>query len=407
MSEPLNLYAILAPFILIIIVAEFIYCLWKKNGYYGFQDSLMGMGTMIIAQCINVAVSVAVVISYGWIYQKFAITHIEYSLLNFLLCYLGVDFLFYWFHRAGHRINLFWAMHVPHHSAEELNYAVGLRASFFQRAASFLFYWPLAVIGFSPEIILPVVALNLILQLLSHTRVIPKLPSWIDSWLNTPYHHQVHHAANPIYWDRNYGGTLIIWDKLFGSYRDQTEELFYGVTIHPKSWDPTWINFHWFSVLWNDCRQATHFVDKIQLWFRPPGWRPRNLPPYEKLPHKNAQEQIKYQTHELKGSRAYLIFQMIFGLVLMFLVIGHHSGLTTTQKIILSLLLWLQVTGWGMILESKSYAKVFEMIRIPLLAGFLIWIYSTSMATTTIVPALVVIAVLSLFQMGWIFKLRS
>ncbi len=364
--DVINIYAIVGPAVMVLILVEIGYCLYKKNGYYSYQDSLIGLGTMFIAQCVNVAVAVGVALVYSWVYENYALFEVKPTALNYVLCYIGVDFLFYWFHRAGHRVNILWAAHVPHHSAEELNYAVALRTSFTQRAASFLFYWPLAVLGFSPAIIIPVVALNLVIQLLPHTRVIPKLPSWIDSWLNTPYHHQIHHAANPIYWDKNYGGTFIFWDKWFGSYREQTEEPYYGVSMHPRSWDPTFLNLSWFLVLWNDARQATHFVDKVLVWFKPPGWRPRNLPPYEKGPAVTAATQVKYVTQPLAGSTPYLAFQCITAFAVLYLVIDGKSPLTTWEKVAVSALLWLAVTVWGGMLESKKWAKGLETIRLPL-----------------------------------------
>ena len=279
---PINIYATVGPFVLTLIVIEFFYCLYKKNGYYSFQDSIIGLGTMIFSQCVNLAIASAILTTYGWIYNNYAITQLKLTPLNFIFGYILSDFLFYWFHRAGHRVNFFWGAHTGHHSAEELNYAVALRTTIFQRAASFLFYWPMACLGFSPPLILTIVAINLVFQFLPHTRVIPKLPKWIDYWMNTPYHHRIHHAANQVYWDKNYGGTLIIWDRMFGTYADETEEIFYGITVHPKSWDPTLINFHWYAILWKDMCLATNIVDKYKLWFMPPGWRPRNLGPFQR-----------------------------------------------------------------------------------------------------------------------------
>ncbi len=365
----LNIYALVAPAVLGLVLFEFIYCLWKKNGYYSFQDSLMGMGTMIIAQCVNVAVSVLVMMSYGYIYNHFAITQLKPTLPNLVICYIGVDFLFYWFHRAGHRINFLWAAHATHHSAEELNYAVALRTSFTQRAASFLFYWPLAVIGFGPSIIIPIVAANLVYQFVPHTRVVGRFPRWIDSWLNTPYHHQVHHGANRVYWDKNYGGNFIIWDKLFGTYQDQVEEVYYGITIHPKSWDPTYLNFHWFMVLWNDMKQATHFSDKIKIWFMPPGWRPRNLPPYDnKSPHSCAKDQIKYVSKALPGSTTYLAFQLVLSMGILLLVIRNDSPLSVVERVLVAMTLWFGITLWSAILEAKKWAKTGELLRIAISA---------------------------------------
>lgn len=251
---------------------------------------------------------------------------------------------------------------------------MALRTGIFQRLASFLFYWPLAIIGFSPELILPVVALNLILQFLPHTRVIPKLPAFIDSWLNTPYHHRIHHAANRIYWDKNYGGTFIIWDRLFGSFQKETETPFYGITVHPSSWDPTWLNFHWFIVLWNDMMNATSFIDKIKIWFMPPGWRPRNLPKQyvENKTEKTAANQIKYEPKPLKGSYPYLIFQLIINMGLLFVIISNKSPLNNIEKFLLSLIIWFSVTTWAHILESRKYVKYYEYVK-HVISSLLLW----------------------------------
>ena len=379
MDQPINVYAFVAPAIFAVILLEVAYCLVKKNGYYTFQDSLIGLGTTVIAQCVNVAVAVGVLAVYGTIQKRFGLFEIPTNVWTWLGCYLGVDFLFYWFHRAGHRINILWAAHVPHHSAEELNYAVALRASLTQRAASFIFYWPLALLGFKVDFILTVVAVNLILQLLPHTRVIPKLPSWIDNWLNTPYHHQVHHGLNPIYWDKNYGGTFIFWDKLFGTYQDQVEPVYYGVSVPPKTWDVTYLNFHWFHVLWKDAMAATHVVDKLLIWFKPPGWRPRNLAgqPYEgKYEWSGKGDQPKYATRALPGSSLFLGSQLVVAFAILFWVIDHHSPLGSLEKLATSALLWLGVSLWAWILESKPKAKLAQALFIVVMTGFCLHIES-------------------------------
>ena len=374
---PINIYTLVGPFVLVLIIVEFIYCLVKKYGYYSFQDSVIGLGTMIFSQCVNVGIAAIILSVYGWIYSNYAIFHFEPTWVHYVVAYIIGDFLFYWFHRVGHRVNFFWGAHAGHHSAEELNYAVALRTTIFQRAASFMFYWPLAVLGFSPQVILTAVAINLVYQFLPHTRVVPKLPSWIDSWLNTPYHHRIHHAANEIYWDRNYGGTLIIWDRIFGTFRDETEVPYYGITIHPKSWDPTYINFHWYSVLWNDMIQATHFSDKIKLWFMPPGWRPRNLPPYSKDQiGKTALNQVKFLTTPYEGVNTYLIAQMIFIFPLLFFITSSRTPVNGTEQIYFSFLIWAAVTMWGALMEKKKWALKLEALRILITTASLVFVFT-------------------------------
>lgn len=361
---PANVYAIVAVPVLILIICEVIYCLYKKNNLYGFQDSVMGIGTMFMAQCLNVALVGPIMVTYTWIYDHWALFHFENTGWTLVLGYIGSDFLFYWFHRAGHRINIFWAAHVPHHSAEELNYAVALRASLTQRGASFLFYWPLCVLGFTPTTVITIVAINLVYQLLPHTRIIKHYPRWIEAWLNSPYHHQVHHAANPIYWDKNYGGTLIIWDKMFGTYQEQVEPLYYGVSVPPKSWNPFYINFHWYLCLWKDALVTKSWLDKFKIWIKPPSWRPRDLPQHKQLPLMGYVPEPKYTSAAFKGANLYLCAQVLLAFYTLSPVISHETPLNGLQMTSLSALIFFQVYIWSLFLEAKPYAKWLETLRL-------------------------------------------
>jgi len=301
----------------------------------------------------------------GWLAQHGLFT-VEPNLWTGLALFLGVDFLYYWFHRFGHRTNVGWAAHMPHHSTEELNYAVGLRASVTQRFFSFFFYWPLAFIGFDAQAVIAMVAFHLVLQLLPHTRVVPKLPVWIESWMNTPSHHRVHHARNERYLDKNYGGFLIIWDKLFGTFEDETEECSYGVTSPPNTWDPTFINFQVWRELLRDAWAAPSGLDKLRLWFMPTGWRPAGVPERTRGPGwktKDGQE-IKFQSVALPGSKPYLIVQVLLGFPIMLLVIHGQSPLVWWQKVLVSLVIWAGATSWSAMLESKPWVLRLEVARV-------------------------------------------
>ncbi len=365
--ENVNIYALVAGPVFVLILCEIIYCLYKKNNLYGFQDSVIGIGTMFMAQCLNVLLVAPIMIFYSWVYNHGAFFHFQNTWLTFILGYVLADFLFYWFHRAGHRINVFWAAHVPHHSAEELNYAVALRASLTQRAASFLFYWPMCLLGFTPTTVITIVAINLVYQLIPHTRVLKHYPRWIETWLNSPYHHQVHHAVNPVYWDKNYGGTFIIWDKMFGTFQEQVEPIYYGVSVAPKSWNPFYINFHWFICIWKDVLITKSWSDKFKIWIMPPSWRPRDLPNHESPPLKGFMANPKYTSSPFKGSTPYLLIQVIFAFYLLMPIISHDSPLNQIQTIEFSLLIFFQVYIWSLFLESKPWVKYLEGFRLLVL----------------------------------------
>ncbi|AGC48708.1 hypothetical protein MYSTI_07436 [Myxococcus stipitatus DSM 14675] len=370
----INVYAIATPFVIALAMGEFIYCVAKRNGYYSFQDSIASVGTAVINQCVNVAVALLVLPLFAQLGQfafwKFDSTS-PWAILGL---FLGVDFLFYWFHRFGHRTNIGWAAHSPHHSTEELNYAVALRASVTQRIFSFLFYWPLVIVGFSPEAVLTMVAFHLVLQFIPHTRVIPKMPRWIESWLNTPSHHRVHHARNERYLDKNYAGSLIIWDRMFGTYAEETEECSYGVTTPPNTWDPTFINFQYWGKLVSDAVKTRSTWDRLRLWLMPTGWRPSDLPPRDELKWTPGEE-AKFQSMELPNIRGYLIFQMVTSMPFMLLVSHHGSPLTGWQKLTLSILFWAMATAWGGMMESKRWGLPLEMARVLTSGGsVLLWL---------------------------------
>jgi alkylglycerol monooxygenase len=360
----INVYAVATPVVVALVVAELVYCLVKKNGYYSFQDSIASVGTAVINQCTNVAVALAVLPLFSEL-NRLAPWQLDAGTpLGLIGLFVGVDFLFYWFHRFGHRTNIGWAAHSPHHSTEELNYAVALRASVTQRLFSFLFYWPLVVIGFSATSVVAMVAFHLVLQFLPHTRVIPKLPWWIESWMNTPSHHRVHHARNDRYIDKNYAGFLIVWDKWFGTYAPETEECSYGLTSPPNTWDPTVINFQAWAKLVADAVAARSLWDKVRIWVMPTGWRPSELPARQSAGWMKDGKEVKFQTVHVPGTTGYLIFQMVAAMPLMMLVSHHQSPLTGWEKIAFSVELWVMATAWGGLLESKRWAMGLEAVRV-------------------------------------------
>ncbi len=361
---PINVYAVVTPFVLVLIALEVVFCLRRKNGYYEFQDSVASLGTAVVNQCVNVAVAAAWYPVLGWL-SEHGLFQVEANLWTGLALFLGVDFLFYWFHRFGHRTNLGWAAHMPHHSTEELNYAVALRASVTQRFLSFFFYWPLAWVGFPAEWVIAMVAFHLVLQLLPHTRVVPRLPAFIESWLNTPSHHRVHHARNERYLDKNYGGFLIVWDRLFGSFAPETEACSYGVTSPPNTWDPTFINFQVWREVWRDAVDAPRWLDKLMVWFMPTGWRPAGVPERRKGAWRSADgRELKFQSTPLAGAKPYLVLQVLAAFPLMLLVSSERSPLDWRMKVALSVVLWAGATAWAGILESRRWAVALEVGRL-------------------------------------------
>jgi alkylglycerol monooxygenase len=360
-----NVYYYLTPLTVILLLSEYSYCKIKKLPYFSFQDSFSSIGTALMNQMMNLLIASVVYWSYGhlWDYRFFTV---EETTINFLLLILCIDFLFYWFHRFGHRVNVLWAAHMPHHSSEEMNLMVGLRASITQRLFSFMFYWPLVFVGFRPELIYMATGIHLFLGFLPHTLTIRRL-GWLEAWVNTPSHHRVHHGINAKYIDKNYGGILIIWDKLFGTFQeeDENEEVIYGVYNHPKSWNPFDINFVYYKVLLRDFRRATSWWDRIRMWFMPLGWRPRNLKPYPKeLPKKTKENFTKFTTPFNQRAVGYLIFKFFITIGVLLFVLNPHSSLYPLVKVLGAFWIVHTTVVWSFFMKDKSNSWAHEMINL-------------------------------------------
>lgn len=402
-----NIYTLLTPLALFFVAVETGLCIFYKRHYISFPEAITNFGTAIGNQTVNVLVAAGVYAAYGYLWEHFRlISNIEMNVLTFILLLLGIDFIFYWVHRWGHEINVMWAAHSPHHSAEEMNFFVALRASVTQRLFSFFFFWPLTIIGFKPFDIYMMTAIHLFISFLHHTEFIPKLWGWIEYIFTTPSHHRVHHGVNFKYLDKNYGEFLIIWDRMFGSYEEETDKVIYGMYGQAQTWNPIIINFHYYIILWKDAVAATNWWDKIRIWFMPLGWRPANLPPKAPLQEITLQNQRRIQTIELPDSRFYLICSAVFGVVLMLLTISPDNGWSTIERIVGSLLLWHLIINWSGILESKPWFYTSEIIRIAATCAIII-----SFADLTQRPILLTMCLIyhlyCLIQITWFYRPRS
>lgn len=365
-----NVYTYLTPIALFFVLLEVGLCIAYKRKYISFPESIANFGTALGNQTVNVLVAAGVYVVYGHLWENFRLFTIEMNWWTFILLLLGVDFIFYWVHRWGHAINILWAAHSPHHSAEEMNFMVALRASVTQRFCSFLFFWPLTLIGFHPLHIYMMSGIHLFIAFLHHTEWIGKL-GWFEKYFTTPSHHRVHHGVNFPYLDKNFGEFLIIWDKIFGSFAEEKEKVVYGIYNHPHSWNPLRINFHYFIVLWKDAVEAPYWWDKMRIWFMPAGWRPRGLPAKEMV-EITTENQVRYRPPMFGFSRFYLLVQLAVGVFLMMGVISNLLGWNTQQRWIGAALLWWHIINWGGILEARPWLWISENLRIVATAAVVI-----------------------------------
>jgi alkylglycerol monooxygenase len=203
---------------------------------------------------------------------------------------------------------------------------------------------------------------------------------WFERIFVAPAHHRVHHGVNPQYIDKNYSEFLIIWDKLFGSFEDEDEEVCYGITHPPRTWDPIFINFQYWRQLWSDAWHTRSWWDKLRIWFMPTGWRPADVSaePTPTVLGYSLAEQQKYQSEPFAGMKGYIIAQVMLGLAYMYVTINMALPLSAMDRVVLSVGIFLMITSWGGILQARGWAVGLEIFRLLYMAGTVVFVLHRS-----------------------------
>ncbi|HEX9807241.1 MAG TPA: sterol desaturase family protein [Alteraurantiacibacter sp.] len=261
------------PAFVLLVLAEMLWSRIRAREAYEPRDTAVSLAFGLGSTVAGAIAAGAILAMLVWIHQH-RLFEIGWQWWAWILCFVLDDLAYYWFHRLAHRVRWFWASHVNHHSSQHYNLSTALRQSWTGFiAASFIFRWPLALIGFEPAMIIFCGGLNLIYQFWIHTEVIRHLPRWFEAVMNTPSHHRVHHATNPRYLDRNYAGTLIVWDKMFGTFEPESDEerIRYGIVRQLGSFNLLWAAFHEWIGIARDLRHAP-WPHKFSYLWREPGW---------------------------------------------------------------------------------------------------------------------------------------
>jgi alkylglycerol monooxygenase len=369
---PVNYIVLAIPVFFALIALELVITRVFEKDYYRLSDSLNDLACGILQQLLEVFVKTALFAGYLFLYERYRAVEISNaSLAAWVLCFLGVDFLYYWFHRLSHEVNAFWAAHVVHHQSEDYNLAVALRQGAFQGWFSWFFYLPLALIGFPPLMFLTLSSLNTLYQFWIHTRTIGRLGplEWV---LNTPSNHRVHHGRNPRYIDRNHGGTLIVWDRLFGTYQEEQEEPVYGITNPLRSWNPLWANLHYWVELLEKARRTRRLSDRLRLFVKPPGWQPEDLGGYQQAPEVDAASYRKWDTPVPRWLGVYAFVQFAAVLLAASLLLFRQRTLPAAMLALGAVFIVVSLVALGGLFERKRWAAPLEAARLLALGGFFV-----------------------------------
>ncbi|MBO4205020.1 sterol desaturase family protein [Micromonospora echinofusca] len=271
---PAVLYAV--PAFLLLITIEALWYRYRPTDDergYEVRDTVTSLSMGAGSQVVGVPWKLLTVLAYAGLYTVAPVQLSPTSVWTWVLLFLADDLAYYWFHRSHHEVRLLWAGHVVHHSSVFFNLSTALRQSW-TPVTSIPFWLPLALLGIPPWMIFLQQSVSLLYQFFLHTERVRTLPRPVEWLFNTPSHHRVHHGANPEYLDRNYGGILIVWDRLFGTFEPERAPVRYGLTKNIDTYNPLRVATHEYLSIWADVRATDRWRHRLGYLLGRPGWQP-------------------------------------------------------------------------------------------------------------------------------------
>ncbi|AMR64847.1 sterol desaturase family protein [Aquipseudomonas alcaligenes] len=366
----MNVAVLAVPLYILLILLELAYERWSGRHTYRLADAVTSIDTAVLRMLLEGPLRLLLVVPYAWLYEHARLWTLDpASPWTWLLGFVAVDFCFYWAHRSLHRYNLLWGAHQPHHSSEDFNLSTALRKGAFQTAFDWPFYLPLALLGLPLPLFLVLLGAQLVYQFWIHSQHVGRL-GMLEWFMVTPSNHRVHHGQNDRYIDKNHGGVFIVWDRLFGTFADETEAVRYGVTTPVRTFDPLRLQFSWWRLLWADAVATRSWWDKLRLWWMPTGWRPADVRarPWPKMGAE------KFDCPSQAGLRWYAFAQFVAinALTLVYLASVKQTG--WLLPLLLGPLILFGCVSLGWLFEGRRALWRLEVLRLALLAAFaLVW----------------------------------
>jgi len=375
MADAPNYAAFALPIFALAVLAEILAA--RRRGrvreLYDLGTAVSDIGCGAVFQAAEVLLTLLTFWLYALLYEHARlVTWPEASPWPWVIGLLGVDFLYYWWHRISHVVNVFWAVHGVHHQSEDYNLAVALRQPLLEPITWFVFASVLALLGIPLIVMVVSFGLNLFYQFWIHTELVDKLPRPLEAVLNTPSHHRVHHGVDTEYLDRNYGGVLVIWDRLFGTFQPERQRPTYGTTIPLRSYNPLWGNWQHLHRCWRLGRAATRLRDKVWVWFAHPAWLPEGVTDPDTKPDRT--DYRKYRPAVAKRVAWYVLLNLSVVLALAGPFVYYGHGLPVVQIVAGAAALVLSHVVLNAIVEGKAWAASLDWVRIVALAAVVGWI---------------------------------
>lgn len=358
------LYAI--PFFIGLVLFEVLYGHFAKKQMHNVMDTISSLSsglTNVVKDSLGLGI---IIVTYPFLLEYLALTEIKETWFVWVIGFFALDFAGYWNHRLSHSINFFWNQHVIHHSSEEFNLACALRQSISNLVGYFpLLLIPAAMLGIPHKVIAILAPIHLFAQFWYHTRHIGKM-GWLEYIIITPSQHRVHHAINPEYIDKNLGQIFSFWDRMFGTFQEELQEVppQYGVLKPAGTWNPILINFQHIWRLVKDAWRTKSYWDKLRIWFMPTGWRPEDVK--EKYPIQIIQDVYNFKKYKPKASKelkAYSIFQLLVNTILMLFMFYNYSEIGFSGLLLFGAYIFIGIYGYSTLMDRETYAVWIEIFR--------------------------------------------
>lgn len=396
--------ALAIPLFFLFIGVEILITRRHPDRGYALADAVSNLSCGVGQQVIGAVAGAAKIAAYAFVYHHLRLLTVSpRSLAAWLVLFVALDLCYYAYHRASHRVNFFWATHAVHHQSEEYNLTTALRQSWFTSFTSFLFYLPLALIGFPPLMFVLTLTANTLYQFWIHTRVVDRLGA-IEAVLNTPSHHRVHHGTDPLYIDRNYAGVFIVWDRLFGTFQREEHEPVYGTVKPLASWNPVWANLEPWVHLARMARQTGRLRDKVLVWFMPPEWRPADLGGPVTVPEVSRAAQRKYATPAPVGLAVYVVVSFALAAAVTMALLLFASALTASKCAAIAAVMLLGLVTMGALFEAKAWAVPLEWCRLAAAAALGCWL---ARGTAAFVPVALLASAAGIALGVWVGRYRG
>ena len=353
------------PVFFLMIGIEFIFGVIKGTNNYRLNDSIAAISLGLISRLpplLNLGIQGVV-----WTYVA---TNLNMSLMpkdswvTWVIAFLFYDLCYYWMHRMSHEVKVLWASHVVHHQGEEFNLSTALRQTSSGWLWKWIFYIPMFMVGIPGEVFFTVAAINLLYQFWVHTEHIKTLGA-LELIFITPSNHRIHHAQNPEYIDANYGGVFIIWDRIFGTYIPERDDLkpIYGTVKPLRSWNPIWSNLEIYHQMIRDTIHTKTLKNKIKVWFSSTRWRPEDV--YEKFPHvtNDLEDFEKYDPDANRTTKFFTSVQFIINSSISTIIIFTIADQSYLQSCMLAIMLVASTTIVTSIIENKKWGYQSELVR--------------------------------------------